>query len=59
MTYQSPRSSDLRAAAIEAVTAALVDAYGLRPEQIQVYFHELPDDRWGRGGRLASERERE
>ena len=59
MIYQSPRSLELRAAAIRAVTAAPVDAYGLRPEQIQVYFHEIPDDRWGRGGLLASERESE
>jgi 4-oxalocrotonate tautomerase len=56
---QSPRSLELRAAAIEAMTAALVDAYGLRPEEIQVYFHEIPDDRWERGGLLASERESE
>ena len=55
MIYQSPRSSSLRAAAISAVTDALVDAYGLRPEQIHVYFHEVPDDCWGRGGVLASE----
>jgi phenylpyruvate tautomerase PptA (4-oxalocrotonate tautomerase family) len=45
----------LRATAMSAVTDALVGAYGLRPEQIHVYFHELPDDRWGRGGFLASE----
>jgi phenylpyruvate tautomerase PptA (4-oxalocrotonate tautomerase family) len=55
MIYQSPRSSSLRAAAMSAVTDALVHAYGLRPEQIHVYFHEVPDDRWGRGGVLASE----
>jgi phenylpyruvate tautomerase PptA (4-oxalocrotonate tautomerase family) len=24
--------------------------------QIHVYFHEVPDDRWGRGGVLASDR---
>jgi phenylpyruvate tautomerase PptA (4-oxalocrotonate tautomerase family) len=56
MIYQSPRSPSLRASAIAAVTDALVHAYGLQPEQIQVYFHEVPDDRWGRGGVLASER---
>jgi len=32
-----------------------VDAYGLRPEQVQIYFHEVPDDPWGRGGVLESE----
>jgi phenylpyruvate tautomerase PptA (4-oxalocrotonate tautomerase family) len=56
MIYQSPRAPELRASAISAVTDALVGAYGLRPEQIHVYFHEVPDDRWGRGGVLASER---
>jgi 4-oxalocrotonate tautomerase family enzyme len=56
MIYQSPRSPEVRASAMAAVTEALVDAYGLRPEQIHVYFHEVPDDRWGRGGVLASER---
>jgi phenylpyruvate tautomerase PptA (4-oxalocrotonate tautomerase family) len=54
--YQSPRAPALRTSAMAAVTDALVGAYGLRPEQIQVYFHEVPDDRWGRGGVLASER---
>jgi phenylpyruvate tautomerase PptA (4-oxalocrotonate tautomerase family) len=56
MIYQSPRSPSMRASAMAAVTDALVGAYGLRPEQIHVYFHEVPDDRWGRGGVLASER---
>jgi 4-oxalocrotonate tautomerase family enzyme len=55
MIYQSPRTHELRAAAMTAVTDALVAAYGLPPERIHVYFHEVPDDRWGRGGVLASE----
>ena len=55
MIYQFPRSSSLRAAAMSAITEALVDAYGLKPEQIHISFHEVPDDRWGRGGILASE----
>jgi 4-oxalocrotonate tautomerase family enzyme len=58
MIYQSPRSHELRASALAAVTDALVDAYGLRPDQIHVYFHEVPDDRWGRGGMLAADRQR-
>jgi phenylpyruvate tautomerase PptA (4-oxalocrotonate tautomerase family) len=57
MIYQSPRSAELRGRAMAAVTEALVAAYGLLPEQIHVYFHEVPDDRWGRGGVLASESE--
>jgi phenylpyruvate tautomerase PptA (4-oxalocrotonate tautomerase family) len=56
MIDQSPRSPRVRASAMTAVTHALVGAYDLRPEQIHVYFHEVPDDRWGRGGVLASDR---
>jgi len=40
---------------MSAVTDALVDAYALKPEQIHIYFHDVPDDRWGCGGVLASE----
>jgi phenylpyruvate tautomerase PptA (4-oxalocrotonate tautomerase family) len=54
MIYQSPRTPELRATAIAAVTHALVGAYGLRPDQVHVYFHEVPDDCWGRDGQLAS-----
>jgi 4-oxalocrotonate tautomerase family enzyme len=54
MIYQSPRTPELRATAIAAVTDALVTSYGLRPEQVHVYFNEVPDDCWGKGGRLAS-----
>jgi phenylpyruvate tautomerase PptA (4-oxalocrotonate tautomerase family) len=54
MIHQSPRSAALRAKAIAGVTDALVAAYGLQPEQVQVYFHEVPDDLWGRGGALAA-----
>jgi phenylpyruvate tautomerase PptA (4-oxalocrotonate tautomerase family) len=45
MPYQSPRTP--------------VGAYGLRPEQLHVYFHAVADDQWGRGVLLASEREGE
>jgi phenylpyruvate tautomerase PptA (4-oxalocrotonate tautomerase family) len=56
MIHQSPRSPSLRAAAMAAVRDALVRVYDLRPEQVQIYFHEVADDHWGRGGVLASER---
>jgi 4-oxalocrotonate tautomerase family enzyme len=59
MIYQSPRSHEARATAMAAVTDALVASYDLLPEQIHVYFHEVPDDRWGRGGLLASDRGQE
>jgi phenylpyruvate tautomerase PptA (4-oxalocrotonate tautomerase family) len=59
MIYQSSRPQALRAAAVAVVTDALAEAYGLRPEQIHVYFHEVPDGRWDRVGVLALEKESE
>jgi phenylpyruvate tautomerase PptA (4-oxalocrotonate tautomerase family) len=54
MIHQSPRSPAVRAAAIASVTNALVEASGLRPEQVQVFVQEVPDDSRGRGGVPAS-----
>jgi phenylpyruvate tautomerase PptA (4-oxalocrotonate tautomerase family) len=57
MLYQSPRTPELRSAAISAITDAItVD--GLRPDQVTAYFQEVPDDQWGRDGVLASDRHR-
>jgi 4-oxalocrotonate tautomerase family enzyme len=55
MIYQSPRSAELKRQAAASVTDAIVEAYGLKPEQIHVYFHESDDESWGKGGRLAAD----
>jgi phenylpyruvate tautomerase PptA (4-oxalocrotonate tautomerase family) len=55
MIYQSPRPLELKRRTAAAITDALVDAYGLRPDQIHVYFHESDDESWGKGGLLATD----
>jgi 4-oxalocrotonate tautomerase len=57
MIYQSPRSTELKRQAAAALTDAIVDAYGLQPEQIHVYFHESDGDSWAKGGRLADDQQ--
>lgn len=59
MIYQSPRTVQLKREAAVAVTKAIAEIYDLHPEQIQVYFHESDDDHWAKGGRLASDRDRQ
>jgi len=54
MIYPPPRTPQRRATAMRSVTAALVEAYALRPAQ--THLRELPDGRCGRGGVLACDR---
>ena len=54
MIYQSPRPLDAKQRAIAEITKAVVNAYGLKPDQVQVYFHEASEENWGRGGALGS-----
>jgi 4-oxalocrotonate tautomerase family enzyme len=56
MIYQSPRDAELKRKLTQAVTQAIVDVYGLKPEQVHLYFHESDDESWGKGGRLAADR---
>ena len=50
---QSPRELESKRRLVAAITQAFVDAYGSRPEQIQVFIHELDDENWAKAGRLA------
>jgi 4-oxalocrotonate tautomerase len=50
---QSPRSLEARRDLVEGITQAFVSAYGVRPEQVQVFIHEVGHEHWARGGRLA------
>jgi 4-oxalocrotonate tautomerase len=38
---------------VEGITQAFVDAYGVRPEGVQVFIHEVDHEHWAKGGRLA------
>ena len=50
---QSPRDLDRKRRLVAAVTDAFVDAYDVRPEQVQVFIHEVGEENWAKGGRLA------
>ena len=53
---QSPRDLERKRRLVAAITDAFVDAYGLRPEHVQVFIHEVDDEHWAKGGRLAADR---
>jgi len=50
---QSPRDLERKRRLVTGITQAFVDAYGLQPEQVQVFIHEVDDENYGKGGRLA------
>lgn len=49
------RSNDLKREVAERITAAFVETYGLRPDQVTILFHELPLDAMAKEGRLYSD----
>jgi len=53
---QSPRSLELKRDLAARVTAAFVEAYGLPPEAIQIFFQEADHENWAKGGVLAADR---
>jgi 4-oxalocrotonate tautomerase len=53
---QSPRDLAQKRVLVAGITQAFVDAYGVRPEQIQVFIHEVGHEDWAKGGLLAVDR---
>lgn len=53
---QSPRDVDLKRRLVAGITEAFVDAYGVSPEHVQVFIHEVDDENWAKGGALAADR---
>lgn len=49
------RTVEQRRRAAELITDAFVEAYGLRPDQVTIMFHELPLDRMAKSGKLYSD----
>jgi 4-oxalocrotonate tautomerase len=43
---------------VSQITEAFVNSYGVRPEQVQVFIHEVDDENWAKGGMLAADRQR-
>jgi 4-oxalocrotonate tautomerase len=54
---QSPRELEPKRRLVAAITEAFVDAYGVSPESVQVFIHEVDGEHWAKAGRLAVERE--
>lgn len=50
---QSPRDLDARRRLVAGITQAFVDAYDVRPEQVQVFIAEFDHEHWAKGGALA------
>jgi 4-oxalocrotonate tautomerase len=50
---QSPRDLERKRKLVAQITDAFVDAYDLRPEQVQIFIHEIDGEGWAKGGRLA------
>lgn len=53
---QSPRDVDRKRRLVARITQAFVDAYGVSPDAVQVFIHEVEHENWARGGTLAIDR---
>jgi 4-oxalocrotonate tautomerase len=53
---QSPRDLDQKRRLVAGITQAFVDAYEIRPEQVQVFIQEVAHENWAKGGKLAADR---
>jgi 4-oxalocrotonate tautomerase len=54
---QSPRDLALKRRLVARITDAFVEVYGLRPESVQVFIHEVDDENWAKAGTLAVDSE--
>jgi 4-oxalocrotonate tautomerase len=52
---QSPRDIDAKRRLVAGVTQAFVDAYGVRPEHVQVFIAEFDHEHWAKAGVLAAD----
>lgn len=48
------RSEEQKARTAKAVTQAMVDHCGCRPETVSIVFNEVPNENWANGGVLLS-----
>jgi 4-oxalocrotonate tautomerase len=53
---QSPRDLDRVRRLVAGITQAFVDAYGVSPDHVQVFIHDVDHEHWAKGGRLAADR---
>lgn len=53
------RSADQRREVIAAITRAFVEAYGIPPASVTVFFQAFSDDEWGKAGTLHAQRQQD
>jgi len=53
---QSPREIEPKRRLVAGITQAFVDAYGVSPDHVQVFIHEVDHQNWAKGGKLALDR---
>jgi 4-oxalocrotonate tautomerase len=53
---QGPQDTDRKRELVQRITDAFVSAYGLPPESVQVWIHEVPPESWGKAGRLTADK---
>jgi 4-oxalocrotonate tautomerase len=53
----SGRTTEQKRRLVAAITQAMVDHAGAKPDHLHVIIQDVPKDSWGRNGRLGSENE--
>jgi 4-oxalocrotonate tautomerase len=53
---QGPKTVEQKRELIKQITDAFVSAYDAPAESVFVWFHDVPTDSWGAGGKLVSDR---
>jgi 4-oxalocrotonate tautomerase len=56
IVHQSPRDLQLKRRLVAGITAAVVDAYDVAPEHVQVFIQEADHENWAKAGVLATDR---
>ncbi len=52
---QGPREVAPKRELVAGITQVFVDAYGVPPESVSVWIHDVPADSWGVAGKLAAD----
>ena len=53
---QSPRGVEEKRRLVTGITEAFVEAYGVSPEHVQIFIHEVDHENWAKAGKLAVDR---
>jgi 4-oxalocrotonate tautomerase len=57
--FFSGRTTEQKRKLVAAITDAMIECAGCKPEHLHVIIHDIPKDSWGRNGRLGIDNEPE